>query len=49
MPHVNISKTHPEAYKAMLALSQISAIVWLVVEINAWNRIAVASHYPVAP
>ncbi|GAA1728137.1 carboxymuconolactone decarboxylase family protein [Microbacterium paludicola] len=34
---------------AFLDEAQISAIVWLVVEINAWNRIAVASHYPVAP
>lgn len=32
-----------------LTEQQISAIKWLAVEINAWNRIAVASHYPVAP
>ena len=28
---------------------QIGAITWLTIEINAWNRVAVASHYPVAP
>jgi len=28
---------------------QIAAITWLVVVINSWNRIAVSSHYPVAP
>lgn len=29
--------------------TQISAITWLVIEINAWNRVAVASQFPVAP
>lgn len=28
---------------------QIAAITWLVVVINAWNRVAIFSHYPVAP
>ncbi|MGB8403349.1 MAG: carboxymuconolactone decarboxylase family protein [Mycobacterium sp.] len=28
---------------------QISAISWLAIAMNAWNRIAVRSHYPVAP
>ena len=28
---------------------QIAAVTWLAVVINGWNRIAVASHYPVAP
>lgn len=28
---------------------QISAITWLAIEINVWNRVAVSSHYPVAP
>lgn len=28
---------------------QISAITWLIIELNAWNRVAVSSHYPVAP
>lgn len=28
---------------------QISAVTWLAVVINAWNRIAISSHYPVGP
>ncbi len=28
---------------------QVSAISWLTIVMNAWNRIAVTSHYPVAP
>ncbi len=32
-----------------LTPEQISAITWLTVVINSWNRIAIASHYPVAP
>ena len=28
---------------------QISAITWLIIELNAWNRVAVSSHYPVGP
>jgi len=32
-----------------LSPEQVSAVTWLVVVINAWNRIAVESHYPVAP
>lgn len=28
---------------------QISAISWLAIVMNAWNRVAVRSHYPVAP
>ncbi|MCG2623676.1 carboxymuconolactone decarboxylase family protein [Arthrobacter sp. I2-34] len=28
---------------------QVSAISWLAIAMNAWNRIAVRSHYPVAP
>ena len=28
---------------------QVSAISWLAVVMNAWNRIAVSSHYPVGP
>ena len=28
---------------------QVSAISWLAVMMNAWNRIAVSSHYPVGP
>ena len=28
---------------------QVSAISWLATVMNAWNRVAVSSHYPVAP
>lgn len=28
---------------------QISAVSWLVILMNSWNRIAIHSHYPVAP
>lgn len=28
---------------------QVSAVSWLAIVMNAWNRIAVRSHYPVAP
>jgi AhpD family alkylhydroperoxidase len=28
---------------------QTSAISWLAVVMNAWNRVAITSHYPVAP
>jgi AhpD family alkylhydroperoxidase len=33
----------------LLSDEQIAAVTWLAVTINAWNRIAVMSHYPVAP
>lgn len=29
--------------------AQISAVTWLAIVINAWNRIAITSHYRVAP
>ncbi|GAB2662258.1 carboxymuconolactone decarboxylase family protein [Prescottella soli] len=28
---------------------QASAVSWLAVVMNAWNRVAITSHYPVAP
>lgn len=28
---------------------QVSAISWLAIVMNAWNRIAIRSHYPVGP
>ncbi|MGY4783035.1 carboxymuconolactone decarboxylase family protein [Rhodococcus opacus] len=28
---------------------QMSAISWLATVMNAWNRVAITSHYPVAP
>lgn len=32
-----------------LTREQASAVAWLAVVMNAWNRVAVTSHYPVAP
>jgi AhpD family alkylhydroperoxidase len=32
-----------------LTPEQVSAISWLTTVMNAWNRVAVTSHYPVAP
>ncbi|MEY1662455.1 carboxymuconolactone decarboxylase family protein [Isoalcanivorax beigongshangi] len=34
---------------AVLSPAQMAAIEWLAVVINSWNRIAIASRYPVAP
>lgn len=34
---------------AALTDKQIAAVTWLAIVINAWNRVAVFSHYPVAP
>lgn len=33
----------------VLTDEQRSAITWLAITMNAWNRIAVISHYPVGP
>jgi AhpD family alkylhydroperoxidase len=35
--------------EAALSKQQIAAVAWLTVEMNGWNRIAIASHYPVGP
>ena len=32
-----------------LSDEQVSAVSWLAIVMNSWNRIAVRSHYPVAP
>lgn len=34
---------------AQLSAAQIAAVQWLAVVINGWNRIAIASRYPVGP
>lgn len=39
----------PERDLSSLTDEQVSAINWLAIVMNAWNRIAVRSHYPVAP
>lgn len=33
----------------VLTDDQISAISWLTIVMNSWNRIAIQSHYPVGP
>jgi AhpD family alkylhydroperoxidase len=38
-----------EQAAAQLTEEQISAVEWLSVVINAWNRIAISSRYPVKP
>ena len=35
--------------EGVLTDKQIAAIAWMAVVINSWNRVAVFSHYPVAP
>lgn len=32
-----------------LSQEQASAVAWLATAMNAWNRIAITSHYPVGP
>lgn len=32
-----------------LSEKQIAAVTWLAIVLNSWNRIAICSHYPVAP
>jgi AhpD family alkylhydroperoxidase len=38
-----------ERAAARLSRDEISAVEWLAVVINAWNRIAISSRYPVRP
>lgn len=35
--------------ESILDAKQIAALTWVAISINAWNRIAISSHYPVAP
>ena len=35
--------------EGVLTDRQASAVAWLAVVMNAWNRVAIISHYPVAP
>ena len=37
------------AIEAALDEKQVAAVIAITIAINTWNRIAVASHYPVAP
>lgn len=50
----NISQTPTDAHHTVdvdvvLTAPEIAAISWLVIVINAWNRVAISSHYRVAP
>jgi AhpD family alkylhydroperoxidase len=38
-----------EQAAASLSVDEISAIEWVAIVINAWNRIAISSRYPVKP
>lgn len=38
-----------ERYAEVFTSEQQSAITWLAIMMNTWNRIAVHSHYPVQP
>lgn len=38
-----------EEVSAVLSEAEIAAVEWLIIVINAWNRIAIASRYPVKP
>lgn len=38
-----------EQAAAALSKDEIAAVEWLAIVINAWNRIAIASRYPVKP
>ncbi|USQ81713.1 carboxymuconolactone decarboxylase family protein [Ornithinimicrobium faecis] len=40
----------PQAWdNGSLNEQQVSAISWLAIVMNTWNRLAIRSHYPVAP
>lgn len=34
--------------EAVFDSAQIAAVTWLSIVINAWNRVAIVSHYPVS-
>ncbi len=40
---------HDAGIDEALTEAQIAAVIGVAVVINAWNRIAISSHYPVAP
>ncbi|SEB98991.1 alkylhydroperoxidase AhpD family core domain-containing protein [Paramicrobacterium humi] len=43
------SRHLPELDSSALTDEQVAVVVWVTVAINAWNRVAVSSHYPVHP
>ena len=38
-----------DAASAVLSSAEIASVEWLAIVINAWNRIAISSRYPVRP
>jgi AhpD family alkylhydroperoxidase len=38
-----------EEVSGVLSEAEIAAVEWLIIVINSWNRIAIASRYPVKP
>jgi len=38
-----------EEVSGVLSDEEIAAVEWLIIVINSWNRIAIASRYPVKP
>ncbi|ALZ98815.1 carboxymuconolactone decarboxylase family protein [Corynebacterium glutamicum] len=42
-------RPQPKRYAEVFTPEQQSAITWLAIIMNTWNRIAVHSHYPVKP
>lgn len=42
-------RTGAQPYDDALTPEERSAITWLAILMGAWNRVAVESHYPVAP
>ena len=40
---------HDAVVEGVLDEGQIAAVTWIAIVINSWNRVAVVSHYPVAP
>ncbi|WP_426247634.1 carboxymuconolactone decarboxylase family protein [Nocardioides sp. LHG3406-4] len=45
---IALTPRHPEDESA-LTDEQVSAVSWLAIVMGAWNRVAITSHYPVAP
>ena len=46
--YLNARQPHADRDYALTA-QQVSAVAWLAITMNAWNRVAITSHYPVAP
>ena len=47
--HDQATRPNLTVFKHPLNEEQVSAISWLAIVMNTWNRIAIRSHYPVAP